>query len=167
MVALFTRNSIMNNSIVNILPQLKTDFPDITFIQGDSFFWTPSERKITYTSHQDVAEHGVWSLLHEVSHAQLGHKTYENDFELLKIEASAWQTAKKLGKKYAINIDLEHIQDCLDTYRDWLHKRASCPSCSVVSIQRNDGVYQCFNCLTTWKVPRSPLCRVTKKVLSH
>jgi hypothetical protein len=155
------------NSISNILPKIKQDYPEINFQQGDSFFWTPKDKKITYATHQDIAEHGVWSLLHEVSHAQLEHKTYENDFELLKIESSAWQTAKKIGKKYGVNIDLEHIQDCLDTYRDWLHHRASCPNCDVVTIQRDDGMYQCFNCRTAWKVPKSPLCRVTKRVIAE
>jgi len=154
------------NSISNILPALKKDYPDITFINGESFFWSPREKKITYTTHQDIAEHGVWALLHEVSHAALGHTAYENDFELLKLEAATWQYAKRIGKKYSISIDGEHIQDCLDTYRDWLHTRAKCPACSVVSLQRSDGLYQCFNCKTTWSVPRSPLCRVTRRVIS-
>ena len=153
------------NSIANILPTLKKDFPDITFKNGDSFYWSPRERRITYTTHQDVAEHGVWALLHEVAHASLGHEHYSNDFELLKLETTAWQQAKRLGKQYSIDIDGEHIQDCLDTYRDWLHKRAQCPQCSVVSIQRHDGLYQCFNCKTTWRVPKSPLCRVTRQII--
>ena len=154
------------NSISNILPTLKRDFPDITFQSGDSFFWSPRDKRITYTTHQDIAEHGVWALLHEVSHAVLGHAQYQNDFELIKLESSAWQHAKRLGKNYNVSIDGEHIQDCLDTYRDWLHKRATCPTCGVVSIQRSDRLYQCFNCQTTWSVPRSPLCRVTRRVIS-
>lgn len=154
------------NSINNILPELQKDFPDITFKNGDSFLWSPRERKISYTTHQDVAEHGVWALLHEVSHAALGHVHYDNDFELLKLESTAWQYAKKLGKKYNVSIDGEHIQDCLDTYRDWLHKRAKCPNCEVISLQRTDKLYQCFNCKTTWSVPNSPLCRVTRRVVA-
>ena len=154
------------NSIANILPTIKKDFPSITFTNGEAFLWSPNESKITYTTHQDVAEHGVWALLHEVGHAALGHKQYKNDFELLKLESAAWQYAKKLGKKYEISIDSEHIQDCLDTYRDWLHKRAKCPTCSVVSLQRTDRLYQCFNCKTTWSVPKSPLCRVTRRVVT-
>lgn len=153
------------NSISNILPVLIKDFPGITFENGDSFFWSPREQRVTYTTHQDVAEHGIWALLHEVSHAALGHTDYKNDFELIKLESTAWQHAKRLGKKYGISIDAEHIQDCLDTYRDWLHKRATCPTCGVVSLQRSDSLYQCFNCQTTWSVPRSPLCRVTRRVV--
>ncbi|HUD03662.1 MAG TPA: hypothetical protein VMR51_02640 [Patescibacteria group bacterium] len=140
------------NSINNLLPILIRDFPDIKFQSGENFSWSPKERKIIYTTHQSVAEHGVWALLHEVAHASLGHINYHNDFDLLKLETRTWRQAKILGKKYDINIDNEHIQDCLDTYRDWLHSRAKCPKCGVVSLQRNDGLYQCFNCKNTWKV---------------
>jgi ribosomal protein L37AE/L43A len=140
------------NSINNLLPILIKDFPDIKFQSGKNFAWSPKERKITYTTHQSVTEHGMWSLLHEVAHAMLGHVNYQNDFDLLKLETKTWHKAKILGKKYGINIDNEHIQDCLDTYRDWLHSRAKCPRCGVVSLQRNDGLYQCFNCKNIWKV---------------
>ena len=164
MAVLYSQTNM--NSIANLLPQLHKDFPDITFIPGDSFFWSPKERKITYTTHQDIAEHGVWALLHELSHATLGHEHYDTDYELIKLELTAWQHARRIGKKYNVSIDGEHIQDCLDTYRDWLHKRATCPNCNVVSLQRSDNLYQCFNCKTTWSVPRSPLCRVTRRVIT-
>lgn len=155
------------NSITNILPALKKDFPAIIFANGESFLWSPREQKVTYTTHQDIAEHGVWALLHEVSHAALDHKHYNNDFELLKLESAAWQHAKRLGKNYGVSIDSEHIQDCLDTYRDWLHKRSKCPNCNVVSLQRTDKLYQCFNCRTSWTVPNSPLCRVTRRIVNN
>jgi hypothetical protein len=153
------------NSIDNILPALKRDFPHIDFQPGESFSWSPTENKIFYTTHQTIAEHGVWALLHELAHATLKHQNYGNDFELLKLESKTWQRAKTLGKKYGINIDGEHIQDCLDTYRDWLHNRSKCPRCKVVSLQLSDGTYQCFNCKTTWRVPKSPLSKVTRRVI--
>lgn len=155
------------NTISSILPSLVNDFPEINFVSGESFLWSPREQKITYRSNQEVAEHGVWALLHEVSHAVLEHHQYKSDFELIKLESAAWQHAKLLGKQYGVDIDSEHIQDCLDTYRDWLHKRAQCPNCGVVSLQRTDKLYQCFNCKTTWSVPKSPLCRVTRRVVSN
>ena len=142
------------NSVNNLLPVLKKDFPNISFQAGETFFWSPRDNKVTYTTHQIVADHGVWALLHEVAHAILGHADYQNDFELLKLESATWQKAKNLGKKYGVTIDSEHIQDCLDTYRDWLHNRARCSRCSVVSLQRKDGKYQCFNCQNTWDVPK-------------
>jgi len=153
------------NSIENLLPELRKDFPEIEFQVGESFSWSPSENKIFYTTHQTVAEQGIWALLHELAHATLNHKNYSNDFELLKLESKTWQQAKKLGKKYGVAIDNEHIQDCLDTYRDWLHSRSRCPSCSLVSLQRNDGLYQCFNCKTLWSVPKFQHQRITRRVI--
>jgi hypothetical protein len=155
------------NSINNLLPILEKDFPDIEFIPGEVFYWSPRENKITYTTHQANADHGVWALLHELAHATLGHEHYENDFELVRLESATWQQARILAKKYGISINSDHIQDCLDTYRDWLYSRAKCPECSVVSIQRTDGLYQCFNCKTTWKVSKSPLCRANRQVVAQ
>lgn len=153
------------NSIDNILPLLRRDFPELCFVSGENFHWSPKDNKITYTSHQDIAEHGVWALIHELAHATLGHVEYDNDFDLLKLESLAWKRAKELAKRYDIIISQEHIQTCLDTYRDWLHNRARCPNCDVVSFQRVDGLYQCFNCKTVWKVPRSPLARLSKQII--
>jgi hypothetical protein len=153
-------------SIANILPIIQSDFPYINFTAGENFFWSPKDNKITYTSHQMDATHGVWALLHEVAHADLNHQHYLSDFELLQLEIKAWQHAKTIGKKYHIEIEHNHIQDCLDTYRDWLHLRAKCPKCTVISLQRPDSIYQCFNCKTTWQVPKSPLCRVTRQIIS-
>lgn len=152
------------NSINNLLPAIKKDYPNIKFAVGEDFHWSPKDNTIYYSSHQQSAEHGTWALLHEVAHAQLGHQTYLNDFDLIKLESKTWQLAYKLGKKYSVNIDKEYIQDCIDTYRDWLHSRATCPNCNIVSMQRDDLLYQCFNCKTTWKVPSHPLTK-TKKVI--
>lgn len=154
------------NSVDNLLPLLRADFPELTFIPGEDFHWSPRDNKITYTTHHSIAEHGVWALLHELAHATLGHVQYNNDFDLLKLESLTWQQARILGKKYHIKISSNHIQDCLDTYRDWLHDRACCPRCDVVSFQRSDNLYQCFNCKAIWKVPQSPLKRATKKIIN-
>jgi ribosomal protein L37AE/L43A len=145
------------NSITNLLPTLQKDFPDIKFEAGENFSWWPRDQKIIYSTHQSVADHGVWSLLHEVAHAILSHNNYTNDFDLLKMENLTWRQARILGKKYGISIDADYVQDCLDSYRDWLHNRAKCPKCGVVSLQRKDGKYQCFNCLTTWRGSQMPL----------
>lgn len=150
------------NSITNLLPELQRAYTDISFEAGTVFKWSPKDRTITYTSHQANADHGVWALFHEIAHAELQHDGYKSDFSLLQLEVAAWQHAVKVARRYGIEIDKEHAQDCIDTYRDWLHKRATCPTCSVVSIQRDDGVYQCFNCRSQWRVPRSPLCRVIR-----
>jgi hypothetical protein len=145
--------------ITSLLPIIKADYPNISFIQGDNFAWSPHEKSVTYN---DSEEHAAWALLHEVAHADLGHKHYQSDVALLKLEVNAWVRAREIAKNYDITIDEDHIQDCLDTYRDWLHKRASCPECNVVSLQQKTGVYKCFNCQSQWRVPSSPLCKVVR-----
>lgn len=154
------------NSVQNMLPKLQKDYPEIVFVSGESFIWSPLKNQITYTTHQINAEHGVWALLHELAHFELGHNKYSTDFELLKIETAAWTKAKKIAKKYGVKINNDHIQDCLDTYRDWLHNRAKCPNCSVISVQRDDLHYQCFNCNSVWSVPKSPLCKIKKQIIN-
>lgn len=143
----------------SLISNLERDFPDLTFIQGDTFYWTPKGKTVTYAIHSTQPEVGTWSLLHEVSHGILGHTHYETDFELVKLETEAWQHAHKLGEEYRIKIDPEHIQDCLDTYRDWLHRRSSCPVCATVSTQEDAKTYRCFNCKTIWHVSNSRFCR--------
>lgn len=145
--------------MLELLDRLKSDFPQITFVQGDSFYWSPKNQSVTYTPGSTMPDVAKWSLLHEVSHGILGHKNYFSDFELMQLEVAAWQYARGLAKKYDVKIDPEHIQDCLDTYRDWLHLRATCPTCGTVSAQKDPSTYQCFNCRSVWNVSNSRFCR--------
>jgi hypothetical protein len=153
-------------NVRNTLKILQKHYPSITFNKGDVFSWSPKDNAVVYTLSYTDEDHAVYALIHEVAHAVLEHKHYVNDVDLLRHEVAAWHTAKDIAKKISITINEEHIQDCLDTYRDWIHKRATCPHCSVISAQQDTGGYTCFNCQTHWKVPDSPLCRVTRVVIS-
>ncbi len=153
------------NNFNTFVTKLTNDYPEVIFSSGDSFIWSPSKNQITYTTQQENEEHAIWALIHEVAHYKLGHKKYKSDFELLKLETAAWSKANEIASIYKIEINQDHIQDCLDTYRDWLHTRAKCPKCGVVSMQRKDLHYQCFNCKTVWSVPKSPLCRIKKELI--
>ncbi len=93
-----------------------------------------------------------YGVLHELAHAQLGHRNYHSDFELIKLESLAWELAAEIGRKYKVEIDDEHIQNCLDTYRDWLHARSLCPSCGMHVLQKDPHHYRCFNCGAQWRV---------------
>jgi hypothetical protein len=152
---------------MQLLLKLRADYPNIVFTEGDSFFWSPLTNTVTYSSHTStqpkIAE---WALLHEVSHAILRHDHYHSDFELVKLEVEAWTYAKKLAKSYNIFIDYEHIENCLDTYRDWLHKRSMCPSCKTISTQLSSNVYQCINCMMKWSVTNSRFCRPYRRSFS-
>lgn len=150
---------------LQLLQQLKAHYPSIEFLEGDSFFWSPSDRSVTYTNISTQPEIAAWSLLHEVSHGILEHTGYDSDFQLVQLEAEAWSHARKLGRRYGLEIDPEHIQDCLDTYRDWLHRRSSCPACGMVSTQQDPKTYKCFNCKSSWHVSNSRFCRPYRRVM--
>jgi len=145
-----------------LLRRLETLLPDITFEPGETFYWSPKDSKVVYRAFdRHMAEDStcMWSLLHEAAHAALSHKNYEHDYELLLFEVAAWEKAKELSDTYAIAISEDYIQDCLDTYRDWLHQRATCPRCSVVSLQVSATAYKCHNCSAVWTVSASRFCR--------
>ncbi|HET9098058.1 MAG TPA: hypothetical protein VFN51_00390 [Candidatus Saccharimonadales bacterium] len=141
------------------LSKLKELHPSLRFNAGDQFCWSPETNEIIYKKNAR-GNQAIWSLLHETGHALLGHQTYQADFELIKLEVSAWEKACELAKSLDTIIDEDHIQDCLDTYRDWLYKRSICPGCSSKCLQQSDYVhYRCFNCHTVWRVTSNRFCR--------
>jgi len=133
------------------ISRLSRDYPDFKFQKGRSEHWSPRANSITYQPNQAFTDLR-YGVLHELAHALLGHKTYASDFELLKLEGLAWQKAADIGRKYKVNIDTEHVQNCLDTYRDWLHRRSTCPVCGNHGLQKDSRAYQCFNCRAVWRV---------------
>jgi hypothetical protein len=147
----------------NLLLRLRSDFPQLKFTAGTRFFWSPAGREIVYAENAS-GPRAIFSLLHETGHALLEHQRYTLDFELLELEVAAWKHAKKLATDYGIDIDEDHIQDCLDTYRDWLYRRSICPSCTTKALQQDDSPrYQCFNCQASWSVSPSRFCRPYRK----
>jgi len=135
----------------DFIRQITDDYPQFTFKPGRQEHWSPRTKTITYDDSAS-ADELRYGLLHELSHALLGHDNYHSDFELLKLESQAWEMAVKIGRKYKVKLDNDHIQDCLDTYRDWLHRRSKCPACGVHTLQVDGRTYRCFNCGTTWNV---------------
>jgi predicted RNA-binding Zn-ribbon protein involved in translation (DUF1610 family) len=147
-----------------LLQTLKKDYPQLVFTPGAVFSWSAPQQKVTYTRRMRGAPN-EWSLLHELGHALLGHTAYQTDVELLQMEVAAWERAVLLAKDYKLRIDPDHIQDCLDTYRDWLHRRSTCPACGTISLQTDATTYACHNCQTTWHVTRSRLCRPYRRTI--
>lgn len=147
-----------------LISKLQADFPQLVFEEGPVFSWSPKIRAVIYPADVTDEANPLWSLLHEVGHALLDHQTYASDFELVKLEAAAWEKATQLATTYQHSIDPEHIQDCLDTYRDWLYQRSTCPTCSTTSLQRNMTIYCCYNCNTEWRVSRSKICRPYRRL---
>jgi hypothetical protein len=144
---------------MNLLAKLKDDYPEINFTEGIVFCWSPKSSSVSYVSRLITSNTGTWTLLHELGHGLLGHTNYSSDIELVKMEAAAWQKAKKISADYNISIDEDHIQDCLDTYRDWLHQRSRCPECTNASLQIDPNTYKCSNCGQSWHVSNARFCR--------
>ena len=150
-----------------LLATLRSHYPYLIVTPGRQFYWSPETGEVFFR--QDVSDDvndqtAAWSLLHETGHALLQHHSYSGDFELLQLELDAWERARKLGQDAGIKIDEEHIQDCLDTYRDWLYKRSICPECGTKCLQQdNRRRYQCFNCHSVWHVSASRFHRAYRR----
>lgn len=137
--------------------KLRQDYASLVFVQGTTAHWSAQEKRITYLP--DDSADAQWTLLHELGHALLGHDSYESDMRLLHKEVEAWVKAKALAQKYNVKIDNEYIQQCLDTYREWLHRRSTCPSCKNHGVQQANTLYKCLNCKASWKVSQQRFCR--------
>lgn len=138
-----------------LLDKLRQDFPEITFMPGEVPHWSPENNTVTYTE----GAQGEATLLHELGHALCGHSDYSSDVDLLRKEVEAWQKATAVAAGYSISLPKDHIENCLDTYRDWLHKRSTCPTCSGHGLQRSKALYHCPNCQSHWQVSFARFCR--------
>ncbi len=139
------------------ISKLQQDYPALRFTEGPVASWSPQAKTIYFATADQESD--IWSVLHELGHALLGHQTYQSDADLLQKEAEAWSQAISISKKYEVSISPEHVQDCLDTYRDWLHKRSMCPNCGSHGLQQNKALYRCLNCQDQWKVTNARFCR--------
>jgi len=145
------------------IKKLAADYPKFSFRRGKQDYWSPGSKTVTYDPSRPSPEL-EYGLLHELSHALLEHTNYTSDFELLKMESEAWHKAARIGKKYSVKITEDHIQNCLDTYRDWLHRRSSCPTCGMHVLQTNPESYRCFNCQTEWSVTNKRFVRAYRRL---
>lgn len=153
-----------NNPYSVFIEELAADYPQFKFKAGKQDHWSPSSKTIIYNPSKPLKDLKQ-SLLHELSHALLNHHDYSSDLELLKLESQAWEMAAKLAPKYKLSISDNHIQNCLDTYRDWLHRRSTCPTCGVHVLQKNASTYKCFNCQTQWSVTSARFVRAYRKAI--
>jgi len=148
-----------SQGITKLLERIAVEYPDLEFIESAHFGWHAGRKHVSFKKTGKNPNQNVWALLHELGHAILGHADYKYDIELLKLEAAAWEKAQALADHYGLEIDENYMQDCLDTYRDWLHLRATCPGCFARGLQATERLYRCFNCRAEWSVTRSRLCR--------
>lgn len=135
-----------------MVAELSKQFPKLKFVAGEQFIWSPLKRTIYYDEAQSTTPQGFLALLHEVGHALLGHKDYTFDLDLLNMEVEAWAKARELAQDFKLDVNEDHIENCLDTYRMWLFKRSRCPTCAQTSLQADARTYRCFICHSQWKV---------------
>jgi hypothetical protein len=148
--------------ITSLANKLAAQYPQFAFTASDTFSWSPTAQCIRY----DVQSDDCQSLVHELAHAILTHDTYRRDIELISMEREAWSKAKKLGTMYGISIEEDFIQDSLDTYRNWLHARSTCPNCAATGLQQK-GQYTCIACGTGWKANDARICELRRYVIKN
>ena len=150
---------VMNTPNSTLLDKCQKLLPKIRFIEASSFYWSPRNNSV-YMNNEALADQaGQWALLHESGHALSNHQSYQTDAGLLILEVEAWRAAVILGKKLGVVISEDHVQECLNTYRDWLYARSTCPTCSLNSLQIDETTYLCINCSCKWSVSSSRFCR--------
>lgn len=139
---------------------LAHDFTDLHFEKDSEFRWEPAKRTIFFDPDDDFFP---IRLLHETAHGILGHHAYKNDIELLALERDAWIYARGvLAPKYRIAITGEDIERDMDSYRDWMHARSTCPHCGSTGFQTSDQSYKCMNCGTRWRVNAAKTCALRR-----
>lgn len=143
--------------ISSLVAKLRSDHPDITFEASDDFYWSPSKKTVYFV--ENAPDSSATVLLHELGHALLNHRQYQRDIDLLKIEREAWELVRTdLGPRYNIPVTDDEIETMIDTYRDWLHARSTCPSCSMTGVQTGDTMYHCVSCGKDWRVNEAKRC---------
>lgn len=141
-------------------------FPQFTFIERGDFVWSPNKNTVYFNQELLEEPTGRMALLHEIGHALLGHQDFDFDVELLSMEMDAWEKARELSKQFSLEIDEDHVDDCIDSYRSWLHNRSQCPKCHTTSSQIDNEHYSCFMCHTKWKVSASQAKRTHRKIVN-
>lgn len=143
--------------INSFVADLRADFPAITFVEDDDFYWSPSTTSIHIDASAPETE--KTTLLHELAHAVLSHQQFNRDIELLRIEREAWEYVRStLGPRYKVPVSDEEIESMIDTYRDWLHARSTCPVCTMTGAQTGNTTYHCVGCDHDWRVNDARRC---------
>ncbi|MDB5167397.1 MAG: hypothetical protein JWN26_542 [Candidatus Saccharibacteria bacterium] len=145
-------------STPSLIHQLKSDYPEFRFRKAKRFLWSPSEHTVYYTG----AEADYAFLLHELSHGLLGHAEYNRDVGLIAMERAAWDKAVELAPSYNLVITEDTVETTLDSYRDWLHARSTCPNCKAIGLQIKQRVYTCPACHHNWRVNEARICALRR-----
>lgn len=152
---------IIMPSTTSLIQKLKQEYPRFRFKKSTQFLWSPSEKTVYYTASDTAYE----LLLHELSHGILGHTAYLRDIELIAMERAAWDLATTLAVSNKLSIDESLIESTLDSYRDWLHARSTCPVCTATGQQVKKFIYHCPACQHSWKVNEARVCNLRRTTI--
>lgn len=143
-------------STPSLIQKLAKDFPALHFVEADGFEWSSETNTINYNPRESTSgEH----TLHELAHAILDHRSYSRDIELLKMEREAWTYAQnELAARYNVVIDENTREEALNSYRDWLHARSTCPNCKATGMETDKHRYSCPACRHQWRVNEARIC---------
>lgn len=140
---------------------LSADYPQFTFKEDALCRWSPSTQTVYFAPLKQ--DEDVFSLLHELAHGLLAHTDFNNDLELIRKEVEAWEHAGTVvAPRYEVVIDETIIQEALDSYREWLHRRSACPNCQQNGLQIKTDTYQCINCRCQWRVNDARQCQLKR-----
>ena len=148
-------------STCSILKKLKSDYPTITFQPAEDYLWSPSQQTVYYAE-DSTDKDGCAYLLHELSHGLLRHTDYDRDVKLIAMERAAWDKAQELASGYNLFINDDLIESNLDSYRDWLHARSTCPNCGATGMQTKKLAYSCPACSHKWRVNEARICALRR-----
>lgn len=147
-------------SISWLVDKLSADYPQFHFTEDTTSRWSHDSATVFYNPSEPNAD---WTLLHELAHACLNHTGYIRDIALLQMERDAWEYAKAtLAPRYEIDIDEDFIEDHLDTYRDWLHAKSTCPTCTLTGMEIAKHHYRCLGCGQAWRTNAGTQARVQR-----
>lgn len=149
---------IIMPSTTSLIQKLKADYPEFHFKKAKRFLWSPSEHTVYYTGSED----DYAFLLHELSHGLLDHIEYRRDVELIAMERAAWDNAVTLAPTYDLHIDDDTVETTLDSYRNWLHARSTCPNCKATGLQVKQRTYTCPACHYNWRVNEARICALRR-----
>lgn len=142
----------MLKTIIKDYREIIKTFDNYNVVDSSEFYWSAIDSTIHFDSRLMDRDEGLYKLIHEIGHAKSGHKNFDSGIRLLSLETEAWDKAQAIASTFDIKIPANFIEHSLDSYRDWLHRRSTCPECKTIGIESGENEYRCFNCRQKWVV---------------
>lgn len=133
-----------------LLSQLRSLYPDFTFLPDDVFHFSPPCTIYYAKASPYLDTQNCSLLLHELGHALLSHRDFSHSADLLRLEVAAWQRAKTLHQRFHVPWDEDFVQDRLDSYRNFLYSDTLCPRCQSTGFHLSSGKKSCPSCGHQW-----------------